>query len=259
MQEKEFKCSRNGLTVSGTEYRCSDAVLPAAIVSHGFMANRATVKHYAMALAEAGYAAFCFDFCGGCVMGGKSDGKTTDMTVLTEVSDLQAVMGHVLSLENVAKDGLLLMGCSQGGFVSAMLAAKDSRVSDLVLFYPALCIPDDARKGKMMFARFDPQNVPEIINCGVMKLGKQYALSVIKMNPYDEIKGFTGRVLIVHGDRDDIVDISYSEKAYEAYKETAPNPRFEVIKGGRHGFSKKKDKEAIPILLDFVNQGLHGS
>ena len=32
------------------------------------MANLTTVKHYAQFLAEMGYVAFCFDFCGGCVM-----------------------------------------------------------------------------------------------------------------------------------------------------------------------------------------------
>lgn len=47
----------------------------------------------------------------------------------------------------------------QRGFVSSLVAAKwKDRISKLVLFYPALCIPDDARAGKMMFAKFDPQN-----------------------------------------------------------------------------------------------------
>ena len=37
------------------------------------------------------------------------------------------------------------MGCSQGGFVSALVAAKNNfPIEKLVLFYPALCIPDDA-------------------------------------------------------------------------------------------------------------------
>ena len=39
------------------------------------MANQGTVKHYAKLLAELGFAAYGYDFCGGCVMMGKSDGK----------------------------------------------------------------------------------------------------------------------------------------------------------------------------------------
>ena len=147
--------------------------MPAAIVCHGFMAWQDTVRHYARELARMGYCAYCFDFCGGSVMKkGKSDGKTTDMSVLTEVQDLEAVIGYVQSLPYTGSE-LLLMGCSQGSFVSVLTAAKHPGLVDkLVLFYPALCIPDDARAGKMMFAKFDPKNPPEIINCGPMKLGK---------------------------------------------------------------------------------------
>lgn len=39
-----------------------------------------------------GYVAFTFDFCGGSAMCGKSDGKTTEMSVLTETKDLKAVI-----------------------------------------------------------------------------------------------------------------------------------------------------------------------
>ena len=89
------------------------------------------------------------------------------MSVLTEVLDLEAVIDHVLQLPYIdAGKGVLLIGCSQGGFVSALTAARrKEQVSRLALFYPALCIPDDARAGKMIFARFDPRNVPERINC----------------------------------------------------------------------------------------------
>lgn len=98
-------------------------------------------------------------------MGEKSDGKTTEMSVLTEVKDLEAVIAYVRTLPYTG-DELLLMGCSQGGFVSAITAAKYPGIADkLVLFYPALYIPDDARAGKMMFAKFDPQGLTET-SCG---------------------------------------------------------------------------------------------
>lgn len=189
ISESTFSCSREGLTIRGTEYRPAGVNLPAAIVSHGFMANQDTVRHYARHLAEIGYAAYCFDFNGGSVMGSKSTGKTTDMSVLTEVMDLEAVIAHVLQLPHVDSDkGVVLMGCSQGGFVSALTAAKrKAQVSQLVLFYPALCIPDDAHAGKMMFARFDPHNVPERFNCGPMKLGQRYVTDVLDMEPFMEI------------------------------------------------------------------------
>ena len=90
--EKTFECKRNGLFIRGTECRPEGENLPIAIVCHGFMAWQDTVRHYAAFLAEMGYAPYCFDFNGGSVMKSKSDGKTTEMSVLTEVNDLEAVI-----------------------------------------------------------------------------------------------------------------------------------------------------------------------
>ena len=253
----KFFCQRDGLTIRGYEYRPQGEKLPIAIVSHGFMANQMTVKHYAQFLASMGYAAFCFDFNGGSVMMGKSDGKTTDMSVLTEVNDLCSVIEYAKGLEYTDSSNVLLMGCSQGGFVSALTAAKlKDQISKLVLFYPALCIPNDARSGKMMWAKFDPQNIPEIVKCGPMKLGRCYIADVVKMNPLDEIKGYEGNVLIVHGTADKIVNIGYAEQAVETYKSEPYNRCvvYQVIDGGRHMFSKKHDVIAMEYLKKFVSR-----
>lgn len=82
-----FKCSRDGLVIRGTEYRPQGKKLPVAIISHGFMADQRSVRNYVRQFAEWGYAAYCFDFNGWCLKG-KSDGRTTDMTVFTEKEDL---------------------------------------------------------------------------------------------------------------------------------------------------------------------------
>lgn len=251
--ERAFQCGRGGLTIRGTEYRPQGGELPAAIVCHGFMATQGTVRQYTKALAEQGFAAYCFDFCGGCVMGGQSDGATTDMSVLTEVRDLEAVVSYVRGLPYIS-GGLLLMGCSQGGFVAALTAARHPEldISRLVLFYPALCIPDDARAGKMLFAKFDPQNVPDTISCLRMKLGRRYVTDVIGMDPYEEIRGYRGRVLLVHGTKDKVVDIGYSQRAYELYAAGGAAIEFKAIDGAGHGFSRKHDAIAIELLREFA-------
>ena len=247
--ESTFECWRAALTIRGTEHRPEGTNLPVAIVCHGFMAWQDTVRQYCKLLAEIGYCAYCFDFCGGSVLNkGKSDGKTTEMSVLTEVQDLEAVIEYAQGLPYNSKK-TLLMGCSQGGFVSALTAAKHPGLVDkLVLFYPALCIPDDARAGKMMFARFDPQSIPEILNCGPMKLGRCYVKDVIDMDPVEEIKSYFGLVLIVHGTKDKIVKPDYSRQAQQAYR----NAKLCVIDGGAHGFGKKHDVIAMEHLRNFA-------
>lgn len=262
IEKHSFECKRDLLTLRGTHFRPQGDKLPIAIVSHGFMANRKSVLHYARALAEMGYASFCFDFSGGCLFGGKSDGKTTDMSVLTEVADLEAVIAHARALPYTDSDRLLLMGCSQGGFVSALTAAKaDNAVSELILFYPALCIPDDARAGQMMFAKFDPEHIPSQFRCGLMKLGSRYITDVIAMNPSDEIKSFPGDVLIIHGDKDPVVSIHYSNRAYKTYGKRTPAdpnhpPRTEfcTVPEGKHGFSRKHDALAMESVRKFLGK-----
>ncbi len=258
--ESTFECKRDGLTICGTIYRPKGDHLPIAIVCHGFMAWQDSVKHYAAFLAEMGYAAFTFDFCGGSAMCGKSDGKTTEMSVLTETKDLEAVIEYVRNLSYTDSEKILLMGCSQGGFVSALVAAKNNfPIEKLVLFYPALCIPDDARAGKMMIAKFDSQNVPDTFRCGLMKLGRCYAMDVMQMDAFAEIKNYAGRVCIVHGTKDKIVDVSYANRAAEAYKSTMPigmqeskRVQLHFIDGGGHMFSKKHDVIAMKLLKEFA-------
>ncbi len=265
---KGFSCTRDGLKIRGTMFRpACPTPLPIVIVSHEFMMNRLTTLRYAYMFAKMGYAAFCYDFNGGGEIS-QSQGKSTAMSVKTEVKDLKAVIDFAKTQEYTDGSHLTLMGCSQGGFVSAIVAAEYGveQVERLILFYPALSIPDDARKGSMIFARFDPQNVPKTLFCGPIILGRQYVLDVLNMDPFEIISKYRGPVLLVHGDFDHIVDHSYSEKAYEAYKKAdeealaageiaeLPQLEFKTIHHGEHMFPVPTHMtDALNTVKEFVN------
>ena len=79
-----------------------------------------------------------------------SDGKSTDMTITTQVQDLAAVKNFILQQTYADAERLVLLGVSQGGFVSGLAAAADpDMVKKLIMIFPALCIPDDARRGRL--------------------------------------------------------------------------------------------------------------
>mgnify|MGYP001152855406 FL=1 len=171
------------------------------------------------------------------------------MSVLTEVEDLLAVIKYVQQREDVDAKRISLLGCSQGGVVSALTTAKlKSGIERLVLFYPAFCIPDDARRGRMLFAKFDPANIPPVISRFPMKLGDVYVKAVIDMDIYEEIRGYDGPVLLVHGTADKIVDIAYARKAREVYKHC----EYLEIEGTGHMFSKEHDRIAMGALQKFM-------
>ncbi len=253
-----FETKRDGLTIRGLKFTPAETRHASpAILSHGFMGDQRDMRPFAELLADIGYICYTFDFCGGCV-NGTSDGKTTEMSVLTEKRDLSAVIDRALT--DTGSDRVILAGSSQGGFVSALAAAsRPENVEKLILLYPAFCIPDDARRGRMMFAKFDPKKVPDTFRCGPMLLGKAYAESVMDMDPFREIAAYRGPVLILHGSADKVVNVNYARRAYEAYRPGREKPaggtrnsELVIIDGAGHGFNDRQKEMAGTLAREFL-------
>ena len=108
MQELEFL--RDGKKIYGRIYLPEgDGPFPVAIMGHGFGANLSMMEGYAKSFAENGIAAYVFDFIGG----GhdiKSDGKMTEMSVLTEAADMNTVLDGILALDIIDKNNIFAMG-----------------------------------------------------------------------------------------------------------------------------------------------------
>lgn len=280
-EKRPFTCVRGGLTIRGYSWLPEGDRLPAIILSHGFLSCGRELEQYARQLSAEGYACFTFDFNGGgprC----QSEGKTWDMSVLTEAEDLRQVLTYVQSLGRIDRKRISLMGRSQGGVVSALVAARyRTEIDRLILFYPALCIPDDARSGKMQRFTFDPANLPERIVQGKMVLGRCYPETVLDMDIFEAISGYDGPVLLVHGTADPIVNFAYSKMAWLQYttgqhpgtvpkeapsthellsappslpKGTAPDPQKQLllIGGAGHGFWAKDNLTAMKALKLFL-------
>lgn len=96
IERQLFTCKRDGLRIRGAQYLPADfqpdKSYPAVIISHGFTGTYLDADDFCRDFAQMGYAAFCYSFCGGSGLHAdevvKSEGKTTDMTILTEVADL---------------------------------------------------------------------------------------------------------------------------------------------------------------------------
>jgi pimeloyl-ACP methyl ester carboxylesterase len=251
MKKEKFSCQRDGLTIRGRIFGRGEEPRPTVILCHGFLANQKMCTEYTELLADLGYVAITFDFCGG-GLGCSSEGRSEDMTLLTERADLLAVIRWAQSQPFVKREDLSLLGCSQGGLVAMMVAKViPDQIKRLLLLYPALCIPDDARRGKMMFSRFDPKQVPDVLGRFPMKLGGNYARTVLGMDVMEEIGGFSGPVLYLHGTEDKIVDISYARRGKDCY----PNCRYHEIAGGGHMFRGRAEQEARHDIRAFMARG----
>lgn len=248
----------NGYHIRGREIYSplQDKQIP-VIIAHGFTADMTRPERFAVPLARLGYHCFVFDFCGG-GFHTISDGSFHDyMTCMTEVEDLQTVIDWLRIEKSTEVDigHLYVAGGSQGGFVASMTAADPAyrdKIFGLILFYPALCIPDDARKGSMQVIRFDPKNIPDHIGEGPMRLCGDYARTVIDYDPYEYIGDYPGPVLLLHGDKDTVVPVSYSDRAKKVYGDHC---LYYVLDGADHGFTKETDlKKAIEYTDSFIKK-----
>ena len=238
----EVWSERDGNRIFGMMYYNSTASekQPAVILSHSSSLTHEAMKGYASAIAKMGFAAYCFDFCGGSDKS-KSDGKTDEMTVFTEVEDLRAVVKTVKSLDYVDSSNVCLLGSSQGGLVSALLADEcPDDFAGMILFYPAFNIPEMVK----MFSGFgDWGDFGDFGNWGdfgdwgdfggMMSVSEKYINSIKDFDVWSHIGKFSKPVCIIHGTTDMIVPISNSVKAVGLY----PSATLNKIEGANHGFN----------------------
>ena len=217
--------------------------LKSIILSHGYGGNYTTNENYAKEFAKIGYFTYVFDFRGGSASS-RSDGSTLEMSIFTEEDDLKCIVKAISNLDFVDKNNIYLFGTSQGGLVSAMVASDlKEQIKGLILLYPAFVLVDNA---KSMY-----KNVDEIPNSTYflwMNVGRTYFEKLLDYDPYKDVNLYTYDVLILHGDMDNIVPISYSYRALDVYKSV----NLKVINGAGHGFYGDDFNLALNYSINYL-------
>ena len=217
--------------------------LPVVILSHGYNSSYSHVLDIAQSLAEREFAAYCYDFCGGSTLS-KSGGSSADMSIETEISDLKNVISMISECSFADTERIYLYGESQGGFVSALTAAQlTDRIAGMALLYPAFCIPDN-------WISENPEKMTEPVDFMGMKLSRKFREGLPEYDVFEAVSRFKAPVLLLHGDNDKLVDISYSEKLCSALE----NCRLDVYENEGHGFSPKARKHMREAMVDFFEK-----
>lgn len=249
-------CKHDGKKVFGMAWLPAGAeqsfftheTFPTVVMAHGLGSDHTHMDDYAQLLAEHGFVCYAIDFCGGSATT-KSDGTTLDMTVETEKEDLVAAVNLMLSEPFVNKDALFLWGNSQGGYVSAMLAEEmPDTFRALVLLYPGFVLRDAVRQ-----CIPEGAEMPDKMEAFGIELSTAYARTLLARDAYAGMDGFKKDVLIVHGSDDQVVPLSYSQRAAGVY----PSAQLDVIDGAGHGFVGAEREECAHLALDFLRNELH--
>ena len=227
--------------------------VPLVIFSHELGNDHTSGERYAERLAEAGYAAYVFDFRGGTVGGNRSDGSNSEMSILTEASDLESVLAAAKTWDFVDPDKIVLLGGSMGGLVTTVVGSThQDEIAGMILMYPALSAKDDS--GAEQYQSED--DVPEDVSLfgGWIHVGKNYITDLWTVDFDQLLSSYQGHMLLLHGDKDNTVPLSYSEAA----REIIPDCEFYVIKDGGHEFFGQPFEDAMGYILPYLEGQLSG-
>lgn len=195
---------------------------------------------YAQKLQDKQITAVVFDFPGG-GYNIKSSGKIEDMSLLTEINDLNQVIDYIKTFNFIDPNQIYLAGHSQGGFISSLIAVERSDINALFLFAPAYVIVDDVCEVKMR-----KKNVLTLMD----ELGSKYINDAKKVNFPLDIKEYDKPVIIFQGKKDTRVPEEYAYKASEAYGD---NCELIIFDEEEHRFTDKTKNIIVTIIKDTIN------
>ena len=243
---REIWVDNNGQKIYGEAYIPNvEGKMPLVLTSHGLGTNHNTGASYAELLAPKGYAFYTWDFRGGTSSDRKnrSDGSSLDMSVMTEVSDVEAIMEAAKSWDFVDTDHIFLLGCSQGGLVSAIAGVRnEDELAGLILCYPAFGMAG-------MGDRYS-EDMPDEIDLGNITVGKRFFKDLSGYDVRNDIPDFDKPVVIIQGSKDELVKPETAEEAAKLY----PDCEYHVIEGAEHGFSDDYLVQAAEYALRFLQK-----
>lgn len=218
--------------------------IPLVIFMHALMmdSREPVFDRIAEGLLERGIAVLRFDFSGH----GQSHGRFQDMTVPLELEDGAAVLKFAQTLPSVSS--ISLLGHSQGGVVASMTAGTyPEKITSLVLMAPAATMVEDAKRGRIAGARFDPARIPPYISCFGLQVKGDYARTAQTLPVYEVSKRYQGPVCLIHGTADSLVSPQASKRYDEGYARSS----LHLLKGVDHEFYRGME-EAAGVAVDFL-------
>ena len=188
-----------------------------------------------------GFAVFIFNFRGTRDSGGNLD-------ILGWTRDLKAALDYLWALPEVDKSHLSLLGFSGGAAVSVYVASLDKRVSSVI----TCACPAEFT---FLTEVDEPQSVIDHFrNIGAIR-DKNFPYSVQEwlngfrlVNPIEYVAGISPTpLLLVHGNRDEVVDVSH---AYKLYDRAGEPKQIIIIDGAEHRL--RQNDRAMAIVIDWL-------
>ncbi len=246
MINKDITLLVDGINIEGRIYlpgRGERTSCPAVCICHGIPSGNpagsddVSYPLFAERICSEGFAVFIFNF-----RGTGNSGGNIDMAGWTR--DLKTVIDYLSTLPVIDNARITLLGFSAGAAVSVYVASRDRRVSAVI----ACACPAE-------FHFNDPAPLIEHFrNTGIIR-DNNFPLSADEWNngfktvsPIEAISRITPRrLLIVHGNKDDTVNVN---QAYRLYAGAGEPKHLIIVDGATHRL--RQNERAMAIVMDWL-------
>ena len=239
-----------GINISGQLHLPEGrASYPTVGVCHGIPAHRPDPGDesdggyplLAEKICREGFAVFIFNFRGAGDSGGNLD-------ILGWTRDLAGVIDYLSSLSELNRSCLSLLGFSGGAAVAVYVAARDSRVSGVA----ACACPaefgfvNDVDRPSSVVAHF--RDIGVIRDEDFPPSAEEWLNGFRVVRPIEYVAEIAPRpLLLVHGRRDETVDISQARKLFQ--KALEPK-QLTILDGAGHRL--RQDDRAVAVVIDWL-------
>lgn len=164
-----------------------------------------------------------------------------NMFVWRSDADALAILDIARGYAEVDPERIGLLGFSQGGIYSLLLAAHaPERVHAVVAYYPVTDFPVFLSRPRIAWS---PVGWWFRRESGA-KSDAEYDRMLRTASPYYVAEAITAPVLLIHGDRDTTAPLAESERMAERLRALHKPVQLLVVPGGRHIFNFRQPREA---------------
>jgi len=220
---------------------------PAVCICHGIPSGKTKdpgdggYPELAQKMSRNGFATFIFNFRGAGESGGNFD-------LAGWARDLEAVIDYLYDLSELDRARLSLLGFSGGAAVAIHVAARDERIACVAA---CACLAEfsflsDVDAPQQVVEHF--RSIGVIRDKGFPKSAGEWLHGFRGIRPIDRVGEIAPRpLLLVHGNRDETVDISHARQLYKK----AGEPRELVIIDGA-GHRLRQEERAIRQVIGWL-------
>jgi len=246
MNARDVTLQVDNIKIDGRLYlpgRTDKILYPTVCICHGIPSGRPPDPSdggyplLAERICRKGFAVFIFNFRGTGTSGGNLD-------MMGWTRDLMAAIDYLYALPEVDRTHLLLLGFSGGAAVSVYVASQDTRISSVA----ACACPAEFQFNdpSPIIERF--RSIGAIRDKDFPHSAEEWISGFRQVSPIKYVAGIAPRpLLLVHGNRDETVDI---RQAYELY-DRAGEPK-QIIIVAEAGHRLRQNDRAMAIVMDWL-------